>query len=437
MKHLRLSRSGRGLLIVLGVWTLLFLVWQASPVNATIIATNDAHSTSPARPSLADVPITGLSANNNSPTSLGNTTNLTATISTGSNVTYQWNYGDGSPLGSGATTSHTYANVGNYTAIVTATNGAGSSSATTLVTINNVPISGLSATNDSPMALGRTTHLTATVSAGTGVTYTWDFGDGTPTTNGATASHIYASAGNYTAVVTASQTSLLGNAIQLDGVNDYITAPLNGTALSQFTIEMWVKDLSGTGGAFSWANSLDAGTPMILFSDDGFLFYFYFDNDYRCAIFTPTQWTHVALTYNAGTWRCYTNGALFNSYAGGNANQANATALIFGNGFGGFWHGQIDDARIWSVERTQSQIQANMNNELNGNESGLLAYYRFNDASGSSSAANSVSGGSAGTLNNMNTTSAWITGIATTLTRVATTSVSIQYPTLFLPLILR
>jgi YD repeat-containing protein len=43
--------------------------------------------------------------------------------------------------------------------------------------ITVVPIQGLSATNDSPTALGLTTTLTATVTAGSNVTYTWAFGD--------------------------------------------------------------------------------------------------------------------------------------------------------------------------------------------------------------------------------------------------------------------
>ena len=44
--------------------------------------------------------------------------------------------------------------VGTYTATVTATNSAGSVVATTAVTITDVPISGLSAANDSPTRLG-------------------------------------------------------------------------------------------------------------------------------------------------------------------------------------------------------------------------------------------------------------------------------------------
>ncbi len=114
-------------------------------------------------------------------------------------------------MGSGATVNHTYAAAGSYTAIVTATNSAGSVSASTPVTLTDVPISGLNASNDSPTPVGNATAFTATISAGTGVTYQWNFGDGTALGSGATATatHTYAAAGNYTAIVTA--TNSLGS----------------------------------------------------------------------------------------------------------------------------------------------------------------------------------------------------------------------------------
>jgi len=57
-----------------------------------------------------------------------------------------------------------------------------------------------------------------------------------------------------------------------------------------------------------------------------------------------------------------------------------------------------------------------MNTSLTGTETGLLAYYPFDDGTGSSTAANSVSGGPNGTLTNMNVNSAWVTGVLGTNT---------------------
>ena len=80
------------------------------------------------------LPITGLSAANSSPTPLGNATAFTATISSGSSVTYTWSFGDGQ-AGGGALTSHTYGASGLYTAVVTASNPISTVVAFTPVTI--------------------------------------------------------------------------------------------------------------------------------------------------------------------------------------------------------------------------------------------------------------------------------------------------------------
>jgi PKD repeat protein len=152
-------------------------------------------------------PITGLAATNDSPTPLGDTTTLTATVETGTNVQYEWDFGDGS-VGTGAEVGHVYPAVGDYVASVLAYNTVSSETTTTTVTITDVPIQGLAAVNDSPTLLGGTTTFTATITAGSNVDYTWDFGDGI-TLTGQVVMHAYEATGTYTATVTA--TNSLGS----------------------------------------------------------------------------------------------------------------------------------------------------------------------------------------------------------------------------------
>ena len=45
-----------------------------------------------------------------------------------------------------------------------------------------------------------------------------------------------------------------------------------------------------------------------------------------------------------------------------------------------FFDGLIDDLRIWNDIRTEAEIQANDQCQLNGNEQGLMAYYMFNNS---------------------------------------------------------
>ncbi|CAG0935748.1 hypothetical protein TFLX_04598 [Thermoflexales bacterium] len=80
---------------------------------------------------IADIPISGLVATNDSPTVIGQPTTFQATITAGSNVSFVWNFGDGTAPVSGNPVAHTYALTGTYTAIVTATNSASVLTATT------------------------------------------------------------------------------------------------------------------------------------------------------------------------------------------------------------------------------------------------------------------------------------------------------------------
>ena len=170
------------------------------------IATNAAGATSSttATLSLALDAIEGLAATNDGPTQLGTPTGFEATLTSGTNVSYTWDYGDGQS-GSGRTPSHTYAITGTFVATITASNSLGSDSVTTEVVVTDDPaeaITGLTATNDGPTQFGAPTGFEATLTSGTFVTYTWDFGDG-QSGSGRTSSHTYAMTGTYTATVTA------------------------------------------------------------------------------------------------------------------------------------------------------------------------------------------------------------------------------------------
>ena len=94
----------------------------------------------------------------------------------------------------------------------TATDPDGNTSefAACILVVGDEPISNLQASNNSPTQLGQPTQLAATLSSGTGVSYAWDFGDGTGG-SGANPLHMYPAVGAYTATVTA--TNILGTAV--------------------------------------------------------------------------------------------------------------------------------------------------------------------------------------------------------------------------------
>jgi len=45
----------------------------------------------------------------------------------------------------------------------------------------------------------------------------------------------------------------------------------------------------------------------------------------------------------------------------------------------GYYHGMIDEVRIWNVARTQNEIRQNIRKPLKGNENGLVGYWTFDD----------------------------------------------------------
>lgn len=174
--------------------------------TGTVTAINSAGSvTSTTQVIIQDVHISGLDAFNDSPTLLGASTTLSATIQAGTNVIYTWDFGD-NEIGSGQLVTHIYPLIGTYTTTVTANNSFGSISDTTQVIIQDIPISGLVATNDSPTLLGESTTLRATATSGSNVIYSWDFGDG-GFGSGAVIIHTYPLVGSYTASVTASNSA--------------------------------------------------------------------------------------------------------------------------------------------------------------------------------------------------------------------------------------
>jgi PKD repeat protein len=116
------------------------------------------------------MPISGLAASKNSPTLLGGSTALSATIQASTNVIYTWDFG-GDESGSGQYVAHTCSSAGKYKGTVTATSSVGLATSTTQVITQDIPISGLVAYNDSPTLLDSATTLIEIVSEGSNMIY--------------------------------------------------------------------------------------------------------------------------------------------------------------------------------------------------------------------------------------------------------------------------
>ncbi len=107
------------------------VITNTASITSTVRDPYPLNNTASITTTIADIPIAGLVATNDSPTVIGHPTTFQATVTTGSNVTYVWNFGDGTAPVSGNPVAHTYALTGTYTAIVTATNSVSVMTATT------------------------------------------------------------------------------------------------------------------------------------------------------------------------------------------------------------------------------------------------------------------------------------------------------------------
>lgn len=172
------------------------------------------------------------------------------------------------------------------------------------------------------------------------------------------------------------------NAVNFDGVDDYvhIGAPLPDN--TSYTKEAWVY-MTNTSGPRNVVSSNNSP----LWIDGGILRAG--NNGPSDEVTDPTPipagtCVHVAVSYDAasGNMSLYRNGNLvdqavtLNSYL----DQDNFIgAWDNGTSTESYMAGSIDEVRIWNTARTQSQIQSAMSRELDpATESKLVAYYTFN-----------------------------------------------------------
>ncbi len=131
--------------------------------------------------------------------------NFNSTVTNGdAPFTYEWNFGDGSPVETTANPTHSYTTGGTYTATLTVTDANGDQVSGTVdiqAASNTKPAVTASADTDTGTA-PLTVNFTATGSGGNApLSYTWYFGDGSAPQNGQTASHTYNNVGVYDAQV--------------------------------------------------------------------------------------------------------------------------------------------------------------------------------------------------------------------------------------------
>lgn len=340
----------------------------------------------------------------------------TSTSTSGTALAFSWDLGDGNTSTS-ESLDHTFQNPGRYIVQLTVTDANGNTA------------------NDSAevrvAGTGATAVITADVTSGTApllvrfdgtassapddsiYDWYWDFGDGS-TSQLAQPAHWYYVVGTYTVTLRVTTDG---------GVEDATTATIvvserNGSLRfdgSQFaTLRVTAANAVQSFGAFAfeaWVNADSTGGTVATIASGALTVEVLPQNNVvRVQINgSPTDgsasnlsgtWRHVAVVYDAdlsGSATIFLDGVALVST--GVPGTMTIGAITLGVGF----NGQIAEARFWSGPRSADEIQANWDDRLEGDENGLLGYWRIDEGAGQvlnnrgSSTINGTLGGSTAT----------------------------------------
>lgn len=96
----------------------------------------------------------------------------------------------------------------------------------------------------------------------------------------------------------------------------------------------------------------------------------------------PQVWQHLALVFDGTTLKLYVNGNLKGQKAASGVLTDGTTPFAIGKSPVGtytfYFGGRADEVSVWKRGLSQTEIQDLMANELNGNETDLQMYYKFN-----------------------------------------------------------
>ncbi len=185
-----------------------------------------------------------------------------------------------------------------------------------------------------------------------------------------------------------------GYALAFDGSNDVVKLAetyriMASTWTTTKTVELWVKP-EGPSLTCRYPVECDSifgdkpiwwGITRGVYNGQDRIWVFNVDGnaDFIGIPYTAGEWVHIALVHNGGVLRAYKNGVEVGNKVTGMTAQPPPGAypvlylggVIVTNTRYYTFQGQIDEVRVWNVARTPAELQANMLNELVGNEARL------------------------------------------------------------------
>ena len=208
-----------------------------------------------------------------------------------------------------------------------------------------------------------------------------------------------------------------GYALDFDGANDYVNTTYSGiSGNNDRTVEAWVKT-SATGVNFITEWGVQQINQRFTVTVTSSKLRVEFAGSWLLGSTNVNDglWHHLAATHSSTSspsTKLYIDGNL-EATASFTINTSSSGNVLVGKS--AYWsarefNGSIDEVRIWSVARTATQIADNIHVLLDGDETGLEAYYKMSNGSGTSLTDNSANSNT-GTLTNMDNND-WVTSYA-------------------------
>jgi len=195
-----------------------------------------------------------------------------------------------------------------------------------------------------------------------------------------------------------------GYALSFDGNNDYVelheTAQVMGSGWEETkTVSLWVKPTD------MMSCHVDPAQCDFIFGErprwwgisigerngEDKIWVWNYDSGYDVVgvDYSLNTWVHVTLVHSNGVLRAYRNGEEVGSTPSGATQRPPEFepvlylgGIIVNETENWTFAGVLDEVRLWNYARTEAQVQADMYHSLNGDEAGLMAYYKMSDGSG-------------------------------------------------------
>lgn len=218
-----------------------------------------------------------------------------------------------------------------------------------------------------------------------------------------------------------------GNALLFDGVDDEVLATAAGGANeAAFSVEVWFKTSSPIGMLVEVFSANPIGADRSLYLKMGKVCFYVFGGmglTEACSTadtYADGAWHHAAGTLGAGGQQLYLDGAVAATGLNTSSSFTYDKGFRIGRGYIGpggingltnYFAGTLDDIRIWSVERSATEISANADAPIDPATTGLQAYWKLDESGSTATASDAVLPGIDGALTGFSfTPSPWVPG---------------------------